>query len=102
MKLRYQLLALEPKAKKKHAELLEDESDMDDEFMERHEEELLEKALTAAEKKFEKDNVKLEDSNEKKKPKSELDDRLKEIKAEFKALAKERKTKKVEPKTGGE
>ena len=101
MKLRYQLFTLEPKMKKKRADLAAAESDMDDEFMERHEEDLLEKALEAAKKKFERDNVKLEESQEKKKPKSELDDRLKEIKAEFKALAKERKTKSVEPKKGG-
>jgi hypothetical protein len=37
---------------------------MDEEFMERHEEELLEKALEAAKKKFERDNVKLEESQE--------------------------------------
>ena len=61
MKLRLQLLTLEPKLKKK-AHLVEDESDMDEDFFERHEADLLEKALVAAEKKWEKENVKLEES----------------------------------------
>ena len=102
MKLRYQLFTLEPKLKKKRPELAGDESDLDDEFMVRHEDELLEKALDSARKKFEKEDVKLEGEKEPKQPKTVLDDRLKEIKAEFKALAKERKTKHVEPRKGGE
>ena len=97
MKLRYQLFTMDPKYKKKRPDLAEDESDVDDEFIERHETELLEKALESAKKKWEKDNVKLEEEKEEKKPKAVLDERLKEIKAEFKELAKERKTKKVEP-----
>jgi DNA topoisomerase-1 len=101
MKLRYQLFSLDDKMKKRHRDLAEEESDMDDEFMERHEDELLEKAIEAAKKKWEKDNIKAEESKEDVKPKSFLDERLKEIKSEFKALAKERKTKKVEPKKGG-
>lgn len=98
MKLRLQLFNLNPKAKKKHPELAGDESDLDDDFMERYEEELLKKALEAAKRKFEKDNVKLEENKEKPLPQSELNDRLKEVKAEFKVLAKERKTRKAEPK----
>ena len=101
MKLRYQLISLEPKIKKKHPEIVEDESDMDDDFFERHEADLLEKALEATKKKFEKDNIKLEEAKEDIKPKTDLDERLKEIKKEFKELAKERKSKKVEPRKGG-
>jgi len=102
MKLRYQLFTLEPKLKKKRPDLAADESDMDEDFMERHEEDLLEKAQEAARKKWEKDNVKLKEDKEDKKPKAILDERLKEIKAEFKELAKERKTKKVEPRKNSE
>jgi DNA topoisomerase-1 len=101
MKLRYQLFTLEPKLKKKRPDLAEDESDMDEEFMERHEEDLKEKALEAARKKWERENIKLEEGKEDKKPQSVLEDRLKEIKAEFKELAKERKTRKVEPRKNG-
>jgi DNA topoisomerase-1 len=102
MKLRFQLFQLNPKAKKKHPELAEDESDVDDEFMERHEAELLEKALQGAEKKWEKDNAKAKENKEKPAGKSELDERCKEIKREFKELSKERESRKVEPKKGGE
>jgi DNA topoisomerase-1 len=101
MKLRLQLFTLDPKAKKRNPELAEDESDLDEEFMERHEADLLEKALEGAKKKFDKDNIKLEDQQEAKLPKSELDDKLKAIKAEFKELRKERKSKEVEPRKGG-
>jgi len=100
MKLRLQLFTLEPKAKKRHPELAEDESDMDEDFCERHEADLLEKALEGAKKKFDKDNIKLEDSQEPKVPKGELDEKLKNIKAEFKELKKERKSRKVEPRKG--
>ncbi|KAL0245764.1 hypothetical protein I308_104900 [Cryptococcus tetragattii IND107] len=98
LKLRLQLFSLNPKIKKKHPELAEDESDMDDEFMERHEAELLDKALENAKKKWDTDNVKLEGDGKKKKTKGELDERLSEIKAEFKELKKERKAKKIDPK----
>jgi DNA topoisomerase-1 len=98
MKARWQLFTLNPKLKKKHKELLDDESDMDDEFLDRHEEELQEKALEQARKKFEKENEKLVAEKEKPQPDKVLTERLKEIKAEFKVLAKERKTKKAEPK----
>ncbi|TXT11956.1 uncharacterized protein COLE_02366 [Cutaneotrichosporon oleaginosum] len=100
MKLRMQLFSLNPKLKKKRPELAEDESDMDDEFFERHEVELLEKAIEAAGKKFDRENVKLEGEGESKQPKKVLDERVKEIKAEFKVLIKERKTGKAEPKKG--
>lgn len=102
MKLRLQLLTLNPKAKKKHPELAEDESDMDEDFIERHEIALKEKAIDTATKKFEKDNLKLKEQKEKPKPQSELKERLKDIEVEFKELAKERKSRKVEPKGNGE
>ncbi|WVQ73063.1 hypothetical protein IAR50_002626 [Cryptococcus sp. DSM 104548] len=100
MKLRLQLFAIDPKLKKKHKELAEDESDVDDEFIERHEEELLEKALETAKKKFDTDNIKAEKDDKPKKKKKDLEERLDEIKAEFKELKKERKSKKIEPKRG--
>lgn len=103
MRLRYQLFTLNPKTKNKKSnpELIEDESDMDEEFMERHEADLLEKALEGAKKKFDRENVKLEEAKEDKKPKTDLDERLKEIKKEFKEMGKERKSKKVESRKGG-
>jgi hypothetical protein len=53
MKLRHQLHHLEPKTKKK-GKYAEDESDLEDEWIESHEEELQLKAVEAAKKKFEK------------------------------------------------
>lgn len=100
MKLRLQLFTLEAKAKKRHPELADDESDMDEDFCERHEADLLEKALEGAKKKFDRDNIKLEDQQEPKLAKSDLDEKLKTIKAEFKELRKERKSRKVEPRKG--
>ncbi|WVR07749.1 hypothetical protein IAU60_004792 [Kwoniella sp. DSM 27419] len=100
MKLRLQLFSIDPKLRKKRPDLAADESDMDDDFCEKHEADLLEKALETAKKKFDKDNIKAEEEGEKKKSKSDLDERLKEIKDEFKELKKERKTKKVEPRRG--
>ncbi|BEI81445.1 hypothetical protein CcaverHIS002_0206050 [Cutaneotrichosporon cavernicola] len=99
MKLRWQLFSLNPKLKKKRG-LAEEESDLDEDFFERHEGELLEKAIEAAGKKFDRENVKLEDEGQSKHPKKVLDERVKEIKAEFKVLIKERKSRKAEPKKG--
>lgn len=99
MKLRMQLFSLNSKLRKKR-DLAEDESDMDEEFFERHETELLEKAIEAAGKKFDRENVKLEDEGQSKQSKKVLDDRVNDIKAEFKVLIKERKTRKAEPKKG--
>lgn len=102
MKLRLQLFTLDPKARKRHPELDQDESDIDDDFCERHEADLLEKALEGAKKKFDKDNIKLEDQQEPKLSESDLKDKLKTIKAEFRELKKERESKEVEPRKGSE
>ncbi|KAL7418378.1 DNA topoisomerase 1 [Cryptotrichosporon argae] len=100
MKLRLQLLSLEPKIKKKRPDLAEDESDLDDEFIERHETELEEKAIENAKKKFDKENVKLEEDGGKIQGAKVLEEREKEIRAEFKELRKERGKGKIEPKRG--
>ncbi len=70
--------------------------------MERHESELMEKAIEAAKKKFEKDNIKAEtDGDVEKKSAKWLKERLEEITDEFEELAKERKSRKVEPRKNG-
>lgn len=81
---------------------MEDEFDVDDEFMECYEVELFEKVLENVKKKWDMDNVKFEGDGKKKKIKGELDERLSEIKVEFKELKKERKVKKIDFKRGGE
>lgn len=98
MKVRLQLFNLNPKLKKKRPDLAEDESDMDDDFMERHEAAVLEKSLEAAKRKFERDNAKLVEDKQKPMGQSELNSRLKDVKEECKVLVKERKTRKAEAK----
>lgn len=100
MKARLQLLGMNPKLKKKRPELAEDESDMDDDFFERHEEELLEKAQELARKKFDRDNAKLKEEGQKEEKPKVLEQRLSEIKDEFEVLADERRTRKVSAKRG--
>nr|ODO00475.1 DNA topoisomerase I [Cryptococcus depauperatus CBS 7855] len=99
-KLRLQLFHLNPKLKKKRPELAEDESDMDDEFVERHEADLLDQSLEKVKKKFAADNIKLEAQGEKPKKEREVEERLQQIKEEFRELKKERKSKTLEPKKG--
>jgi DNA topoisomerase-1 len=81
------------KSYKKNKAYKEDESDIDDEFIELIEKENMEKEIEKAEKKFAKDNEKLAEENEQPQDESVLKERIKEIKAEFKRLEKERGTK---------
>jgi DNA topoisomerase-1 len=96
MRLRYQLFNLDAKQKKKHPELAEDESDLEDEFFERHEKALLDTAIDKATKKFEKDNAKAIENKEEPQPESALKEKIKELKAENAKIVKERKSKKVD------
>ena len=96
MRLRYQLFNLDAKQKKKHPELAEDESDLEDEFFERHEKALLDMAVDKATKKFEKDNAKAIENKEEPQPESALKEKIKELKAENAKIVKERKAKKVD------
>jgi DNA topoisomerase-1 len=96
MRLRYQLFNLDAKQKKKHPELAEDESDLEDDFFERHEKALLDTAIDKATKKFEKDNAKAIENKEEPQPESALKEKIKELKAENAKIVKERKSKKVD------
>ncbi|KAI5454361.1 DNA topoisomerase 1 [Naganishia albida] len=96
MRLRYQLFNLDAKQKKKHPELAEDESDLEEEFFERHEKALLETAIDKATKKFERDNAKAIENKEEPQPESALKEKIKELKAENVKVIKERKAQKVE------
>lgn len=98
-KLRYALLALAPEKKKKaYKEFTEDESDVDDEWIQGHEENLVVLEREKIRRKFDKDNKKLEETNEPVLPESELKERLqaadeleKNLKAEKKKGWKESK-----------
>lgn len=87
---------LDAKQKKKHPELAEDESDLEEEFFERHEKALLETAIDKATKKFERDNAKAIENKEEPQPESALKEKIKELKAENVKVIKERKAQKVE------
>jgi DNA topoisomerase-1 len=80
------------KKKKKYAD---DESDLDDEWIKSHEEELKAKEIEKAEKKFAKDNEKLVEDGKRPQDDSVLKEKIKDITADFKKLAKERGTGKA-------
>ncbi|KAF6762991.1 topoisomerase I [Ephemerocybe angulata] len=94
MKLRHVLFAQEPKAKK-NKKYSADESDVDDDWIAEHEENLKAKEIEKTEKRFAKDNEKLEADGKKPHKDSVLKDRLEGVEADFKRLAKERGTKKA-------
>ncbi|KAI9489240.1 hypothetical protein BDB00DRAFT_844483 [Zychaea mexicana] len=97
MKLRHMLFALEPSYKKK-SEYNEPESDMDDEWIAKHETELMAKEREKAKTKFEKQNEKLKAEGEKELPASHLKESLKAVNELEARLAKERKKGVAEPK----
>lgn len=96
MRLRYSLFTLDPKLKKKHPELVEDESDLDDDACERHEKSVLENNIDKAKKKFEKENLKLQGDGEKPQKPSVLEERLAAIEEDHETMVSERKSRKIE------
>ncbi|KAF5354918.1 hypothetical protein D9756_005325 [Leucocoprinus leucothites] len=94
MKLRHALFAIDSKAKK-NKKYSEEESDLEDDWIVSHEEQLKEKEIEKAEKKFARDNEKLIEEGKKPHDKSVLKERLDVVKEDFKRLAKERGTKKA-------
>ncbi|KAG8770804.1 DNA topoisomerase 1 [Ceratobasidium sp. 428] len=92
MKLRHSLFTLDKKYKKKHPELDELESDLDDEFIERWEDAKREEEIQKARKKFEKDNEKRVEKGEKEEKESVLEEKIDDINAEYDRLAQERGT----------
>ncbi|KIJ67819.1 hypothetical protein HYDPIDRAFT_107329 [Hydnomerulius pinastri MD-312] len=94
MKLRHVLFNLDPKYQKKKL-YAEDESDMDDDWIEEHEDSLKKKDIEKAEKKFAKDNEKLVEEGGNPQDDSVLKDRVVAIEADYKKLAKERGTRKA-------
>lgn len=94
MKLRHALFTVEPKFKK-NKKYVDDESDLDDEWVAEHEEGLKAKEIEKAEKKFAKENEKLVEEGKKANKDSVLNERIETIEEEFKRLAKERGTGKA-------
>jgi DNA topoisomerase-1 len=94
MKLRHVLFKTDSSFKKKK-KYVDDESDLDDEFIESHEEQLKTKEIEKAEKKFVKDNEKLEEDGKSRQKDSVLREKIQDIEAEFERLEKERGTGKA-------
>ncbi|CAG8549043.1 10226_t:CDS:10 [Paraglomus brasilianum] len=100
MKLKKTILTIDPKQKKKRPDLLQDESDLEEDWIIEYEKQLIEKEREKVRTKFEKDNEKLIADGKKPRSDKELDSLLKEVGEKAKQLSKERKTGKVEPKRG--
>lgn len=94
MKLRHVLTTTDPKYKKKK-KYIEAESDIDDEWIAQHEELLQAKEIEKAEKKFSKENEKAAEEGKPVASQKELDERIAEVKVEFKRLKKEQGTGKA-------
>ena len=94
MKLRHALFAIDAKYKKIE-KYMEDESDIDDDWIIEHEEATQAKEIEKAEKKFTKENENLQEEAAKLQSDSVLQQRIADIKAEFQRLAKERGTGKA-------
>ena len=94
MKLRHTLFAIDAKYEK-NPKYIEDESDVDDDWIVEHEEATQAKEIEKAEKKFAKDNENLKEEGAEPQSDSILQKKMEDIKAEFKRLAKERGTGKA-------
>jgi len=97
MRLRKQMIQLDPKLKKKQPELLEYESDIDDEWIRQHQKDLVEKQRESIRKKFDKENEKRAKEDQKPLGKEELERRLEVADEAAKEFAKENKSGVVEP-----
>ncbi|CAO3577545.1 unnamed protein product [Absidia cylindrospora] len=95
-KLRKQLFALDSSIKKKRPELAEDESDLDDEWIEAYDAETIEKEREKVKTRFDKQNDKLKAEGEALQPASELQEKLKKVDQLKVQLDKERETGEVE------
>ncbi|GLB37452.1 putative topoisomerase I [Lyophyllum shimeji] len=94
MKLRHALFNIDAKYKK-NKKYVDDESDIDDDWIAAHEEDLKAKEIEKAEKKFAKDNEKLVEEDKTPHTDDVLQDRIQAIEEDFKRLAGERGTKKA-------
>ena len=94
MKLRHALFKMDAKHKK-NPKYKDDESDIDDNWVIEHEENMKAKEIEKVEKKFTRENEKLQEDGGKPQVDSVLEGRISEIEEEFKRLAKERGTGKA-------
>ena len=97
MRIRKQMLQLDPKIKKKQPDILDYESDIDDEWIRQHQTDLVEKQRESIRKKFEKENEKRAKADQKLLGKEELERRLEAGDETAKEFARENKSGVVEP-----
>ncbi|KAF5386212.1 hypothetical protein D9615_002238 [Tricholomella constricta] len=94
MKLRHILFNIDAKYKK-NKKYVDDESDIDDDWIASHEDDLKAKEIEKAEKKFAKDNEKLVEDGKASLTDDILQERIHAIEEDFERLASERGTKKA-------
>jgi DNA topoisomerase-1 len=94
MKLRHALFAADPKYKKQK-KYTEDESDLDEDAVEEHEEQCKAREIERTEKKFAKENEKLAEEGKPSQGEDVLRSRLRAVEDEFARLDKERGTGKA-------
>ncbi|BFZ61967.1 DNA topoisomerase 1 [Saitoella coloradoensis] len=94
-----QILALDPKLKKKRSELTEYDSDIDDEWIKAHQKDLVEKEKEKISKKFAKENEALLAEDKKPMKDSELEERLAAADALAEEFEQENKAGVLEPKS---
>jgi DNA topoisomerase-1 len=94
MKLRHALFATDPKYQKQK-KYAGDESDLDDEAVEEHEEQCKAREIERTEKKFAKENEKLAEEGKPAQGEDLLRSRLRAVEDEFARLEKERGTRKA-------
>jgi DNA topoisomerase I len=96
MRLRKQMIAIDPKLKKRKPELLDYESDIDDEWILQHQKDLVEKQREQIRKKFEKENEKRVKEDVKPLPDRDLETRLEAVDTLAEQFEKENKRGEVE------
>lgn len=97
MRIRKQMVELDPKLRKRKPEILDYESDIDDEWILQHQKDLVEKQREQIRKKFDKENEKRGKEDLKPLDESELKRRLEAANEMAKDFAEENKSGKVEP-----
>ncbi|KAI8584050.1 hypothetical protein K450DRAFT_221249 [Umbelopsis ramanniana AG] len=95
-RLRRQIIQLDPKMKKSKMEEMQAESDLEDEWIEEHQKDLLVKEREKITTKFEKNNEKLVSEGQAALPEKELKEKLKAVDEMEKEMKKEKQTGKIE------
>jgi len=98
-RLRRQIIQLDPKMKKSKMEEMQDESDLEDEWIEQHQKDLLVKEREKITTKFEKNNEKLVSEGQAALPAKELKEKLKAVDEMEKEMKREKQSGQIELKS---